>query len=254
MTATKQHAAEIKNTLYYSKKLYNKSQEVIMNISNNSKKTAKPMCLFCGQKVCLIDSSVGLKLVTKSIREGFNNYKLHISKPNVKGRDNASVEMAPYIIRHFIVQAYARESNLVGYNIVSNVPGCVLIKMRQNFPNKVGFYKDVRFNIKGNEQPPVEVLLIESEIALRCIRENAIEGRLNNDRYYQLPHNCTTTNVNNGRMEKRYGSLFVKTFNYLVGTTSSDTILHLTGIQESPVDEFGYVQHSFKKNSNSLAT
>jgi hypothetical protein len=32
-----------------------------------------------------------------------------------------------------------------------------------------------------------------------------------------------------------------------VGSTSSDTILHLTGLQDSPIDEFGYVQHSFKK-------
>jgi hypothetical protein len=32
-----------------------------------------------------------------------------------------------------------------------------------------------------------------------------------------------------------------------VGSTSSDTILHLTGLQDSPIDEFAYVQHSFKK-------
>jgi hypothetical protein len=48
-------------------------------------------------------------------------------------------------------------------------------------------------------------------------------------------------------VERRYGSLFVKTFNYLVGSTSPDTILHLTGIQKSPIDEFGYVQHSLKQ-------
>jgi hypothetical protein len=39
----------------------------------------------------------------------------------------------------------------------------------------------------------------------------------------------------------------VKTFHYSVGSTSSDTILHLTGLQDSLIDEFGYVQHSFKK-------
>jgi hypothetical protein len=48
-------------------------------------------------------------------------------------------------------------------------------------------------------------------------------------------------------MERRYDSLFVKTFHYLVGSTSSDTILHLTGLQDTPIDEFGYAQHSFKK-------
>jgi hypothetical protein len=166
----------------------------------------------------------------------------------MKRADNASVQMSPYIIRHFIVQAYAIESKLVGFNIVSNVPGCLLIKIRQNFPNKSGFYKDCSFNIKGNEQPPVEVLLIEIEIAMRFIRKDAIKVQFDSDRYYQLHHTCTTINAKNGRMERRYGSLFVKTFHYLVGSTSSDTILHLTGLQDSPIDEFGYVQHSFKKD------
>jgi hypothetical protein len=34
----------------------------------------------------------------------------------------------------------------------------------------------------------------------------------------------------------------------MVGSTSSDTILHLIGLQDSPIDEFGYVQNSFKKD------
>jgi hypothetical protein len=50
-----------------------------------------------------------------------------------------------------------------------------LIKIRQNFLNKIGFYKDCSLHIKGNEEPSVEVLLIESEIAMRCIRKDAIE-------------------------------------------------------------------------------
>jgi hypothetical protein len=113
--------------------------------------------------------------------------------------------------------------------------------------NKIGFYKYCSFNIKGNEQPPVEVFLIEGEIAMRCIRKDAIKGQFDNDQYYQLHHTFTTINANNGRMERRYGSLFVKTFHYLVGSTSSDTILHLTGLQDSPIDKFGYVQHCFKE-------
>jgi hypothetical protein len=122
-----------------------------------------------------------------------------------------------------------------------------LIKIQQNFPNNIGSYKDCSFNIKGNEQPPVEVLQIESEIAMRCISKDAVKGQFDSDRYYQLHHTCTTINANNGSMEIRYGSLFVKTFHYLMVSTSSDTILHLTGLQDSPIDEFGYVQHSFKK-------
>jgi hypothetical protein len=203
---------------------------------------------FVGKYICLMNTSLGLKLVTSIIRDGFNNYKLQIVKPNMKREDSASLQMAPYIIRHFIVQAYARESKLVGLNIVTNVPGCVLIKKLQKIPNKIGFYKDCSFNIKGNEQAPVEVLLIQNEIIMRCIRKDAIKGQFDNDRYCQLHHTCTTINTKNGRMKRRYGSLFVKTFHYLVGSTSSDTILHLTGLQDSPIDECGYIRHSFKKD------
>jgi hypothetical protein len=92
------------------------------------------------------------------------------------------------------------------------------------------------------------VLLIENEIAMKCIRKDAIKGHFDSDQYYQLHHTCTTINSKNGRMERQYVSLFVKTFHYLVGSTSSDTILHLTGMQDSPINEFGYVHHSFKKD------
>jgi hypothetical protein len=117
--------------------------------------------------------------------------------------------MGPYSIHHFIIQSYARASNLAGFNIVTNVPGCVLVKIRQNFPNKFCFYKECWFNIRGDGKPPVEVLLIESEIAMRCIRKTTIKGQLESYRYYQYHNTCKTVNVNNGRMDRRYGSLFV---------------------------------------------
>jgi hypothetical protein len=85
--------------------------------------------------------------------------------------------MTPYIIWHFISESYSRASKLVGFNIVMNVPVCVLNKIRKTFSKKVGFYKYCRFNIKGNKQPTVEVLFIESEIAMRCIRKNAVIGQ-----------------------------------------------------------------------------
>jgi hypothetical protein len=77
---------------------------------------------------------------------------------------------------------------------------------------------------------------------------DAIKGQFDSDRYYQLHHTCTTINANNDTMERRYGSLIVKRFNYMVGSTSSDTILHLTGLQDSLKYELGYVQHCFKKD------
>jgi hypothetical protein len=94
-------------------------------------------------------------------------------------------------------------TKLVGFNIVTNVTGCILIKIQQHFLNKIGFYKDCSFNIKGNEHPQVEVLLIESEIAMRCIRKNTIEGKFNSDRDYEFHHTCTTSNAKNDRMEIR---------------------------------------------------
>jgi hypothetical protein len=81
-----------------------------------------------------MNTSVGLKLITSHIPDGFNNYKQHKATPKIKGADNASVQMTPYIICHLIIQSYARASNL---NTVTNMPGCVSIKIRQNFPNKI---------------------------------------------------------------------------------------------------------------------
>jgi hypothetical protein len=92
------------------------------------------------------------------------------------------------------------------------------------------------------------VLLIESEIAMRCIRKNYIEGQFYSDRYYQLHNSCTTANFSNGWMERGYGSLCVKTFNYRVGSTSLNTILYLTVLQQLLTDECGHVQHSFKED------
>jgi hypothetical protein len=83
---------------------------------------------------------------------------------------------------------------------------------------------------------------------MSCIMINAVEGQFDSDSYYQLHNSCTTVNVNTGLMERRYGSLFVKAFNYLVGSTPPDTILHLTGLQQLPTDEFRYVQHSLKED------
>jgi hypothetical protein len=173
-----------------------------MNPTKKEKKECASiqMCLHFGKQTCLMNTIVRLKLVTSSICDGFNNYKLHLATPKTKGANNASVQMAPYIICHFIIQSYARASNLVGFNIVTNVPVCVLVKIQQNFHNKIGFYKEYRFSIRGNEQPPVDVLLIGSEIAMRCIRKNASEGQFESDIYYQLHNTCTAVNANTGRM------------------------------------------------------
>jgi hypothetical protein len=55
------------------------------------------------KKTCMLNTSAGLKPVTSIIHDGFNNYKLHIATPKIKGANNASVQMASYIIHHFII-------------------------------------------------------------------------------------------------------------------------------------------------------
>jgi hypothetical protein len=48
----------------------------------------------------------------------------------------------------------------------------------------MGSTKIVVLTSRGGEQPLVEVLLIESEIAMRCIRKGTLKGQFDNDRYY----------------------------------------------------------------------
>jgi hypothetical protein len=81
---------------------------------------------------------------------------------------------------------------------------------------------------------------------LKKADRDAIISQVKNWITYQLHNTCTTFNANNGRIKRRYGTLFVKRFNYLVGLTSPNTILYLTGLQQLPTYEYGYVQHSFK--------
>jgi hypothetical protein len=40
---------------------------------------------------CMMNTSVGLKLVTSSIRDGFNTNKLHIDTPKIKRANNMYV-------------------------------------------------------------------------------------------------------------------------------------------------------------------
>jgi hypothetical protein len=77
------------------------------------------------------------------------------------------------------------------------------------------------------------VLLIESEIAMRCIEKDAIEGQFDSDRYYQLHSTCTKINAKNGRIERQYGNLVGKTFLYSVHIAGQNPAFNrFTGITD----------------------
>jgi hypothetical protein len=82
-------------TNHYHKSENSHEKKNIMEKSSRNTLPPKPMCLFCGENIYLMNTSFGMKIVTPSIRDGFNDYKLHIAKPNMKRADNASVKMAP---------------------------------------------------------------------------------------------------------------------------------------------------------------
>jgi hypothetical protein len=107
------------------------------------------MCLHCGKQTFLMNTSVGLRLVTSSISDGLNTYKLHFATPKTKGANNAFVQMEPYIIHHFIIQSYARASNLVGFNILINILGVFQSISDRTFQKKMFFTKSVGLTSGG---------------------------------------------------------------------------------------------------------
>jgi hypothetical protein len=121
--------------------------------------SAKPICLFCWAKYMPHENkfwTYASPVTSSSILDGFNNYKLHILRR--KGTDimhwfkwHHTLSGIACIVQVYL---YKRIQNLVGFNntFVTNVPGCVWIKIHQNFPNKIiGLYKDCSCNIQGNE-------------------------------------------------------------------------------------------------------
>ena len=169
----------------------------------------KSQCDWCMHRCCVTKSSREKETIEHAIRSGLSNHSIWIAKPdNAEGRNKDDM-MTPYLQRHFIFIDYAKYASYVGCGKVTNLPSCVLEFIRDQVPDKKGLYRGRTLQLFGNISPVREVLLMESERALRCIR-TAHTYATNPTLYYSLPCDCTLQNYNNGYIEKNMEECFVK--------------------------------------------
>jgi hypothetical protein len=133
---------------------------------------------------------------------------------------------------------------------VTNIPSCILELIRDHLPDKKGMYCGRTFQLYGNNTHVREVLLIDIERALRCIRTD-MTNITNICVYYELACNCILQNYNNGYLQKKYGGMYCETFiSYLAKTCSQKAGL-VTSQGNVDVDEEGYMAMMFKKEKHS---
>jgi len=172
----------------------------------------------------------------------YNNWVEHPDNNEQRNKDD---KMVPYLKRHFIVIDYAKSTYLVGSGKVTNIPSCVLEVIRNAVFDEKGIYRGRSFQLYGNSSPVREVLLMESERALRCIRTQMTNKRPNLGVYYELPCDCTLQNYNNGYIEKKYGKMFCETFIAYLARTCSKTVAFVTSHGDVDVDEEGFMVMMF---------
>jgi hypothetical protein len=126
------------------------------------------------------------------------------------------------------------------------MPSCVLELIRDTVHDEKGIYRGRSFQLYGNQIPVREVLLMESERALHCIRTDMINRVTNLGVYYELPCDCTLKNYNNGYIEKKYGKMFCETFIYYLSRTCSKTVGFVTSHGDVEVDEEGFMTMMFE--------
>jgi hypothetical protein len=120
---------------------------------------------------------------------------------------------------------------------VTSLPSCVLEFIRNTIPVKKGIYRGRLFQLCGRQIPIREVLLMESERALRCIRTEMTNKVTNFVVNYELPCDCTLQNYNNGYIEKIYGTMFCETFIAFISRTCSKPVGFVTSHGDVDVDE-----------------
>jgi hypothetical protein len=134
----------------------------------------------------------------------------------------------------------------VGSGKVSNLPSCVLEFIRDIIPDKKVIYRGRSFQLYGNQSPVREVLLMESEGALRCIRTEMTNKVTNLGVYYELPSDCTLQNYNHGYIDKKCGRMFCETFIAFLSRTCSKTVVFVTYHGDVDVDEEGFMTMMFE--------
>jgi hypothetical protein len=114
-----------------------------------------------------------------------------------------SLQIIPYLKRHFIYINYAKSMYHVGSGKVTNLPSCVYEFIRDTIPDEKDIYRGRSFQLYGNQSTAIEVLLMESERALCCIRTEMTNKVTNLGAYYELPCDCTLQNYNKVYIEKK---------------------------------------------------
>jgi hypothetical protein len=154
--------------------------------------------------------------------------------------------MVPYLKRHFIYINYAKSVYYVGSGKLTNIPSCVLEFIQDTVHDKKGIYRGRSFQLYGNRIPVREVLLMESERVLHCIRTEMTNRVTNLGVYYELPCDCTLQNYNNGYIENKYGKMFCETFISYLARTCSKTVGFVTSHGNVEVDEEGFMTMMFE--------
>jgi hypothetical protein len=195
---------------------------------------------------CITSTGTGKETIERSIACGVAEYNELVQKPDNASQRNKENKMVPYLKRHFIYINYAKSVYHVGSGKVTNLPSCVLEFIRDTIPDEKGIYRGRSFQLYGNQIPAREVLLMESERALRCIRTEMKNKVTNLGAYYELPCDCTIQNYNNLYIDKKYGWMFCETFIAFLSRTCSKTAGFVTSHRDMDVDENGFMTMMFK--------
>jgi hypothetical protein len=82
---------------------------------------------------------------------------------------------------------------------------------------------------------------MESECALRCVRNEMTKKITNLGVYYKLPCDCKLQNYNNGYIETQYGRMLCETLIAFLSRTCSKTVGFVTSHGDAEFDEDGFM-------------
>jgi hypothetical protein len=206
----------------------------------------KSSCEWCMGGRCITTTGIGKETIENSIMSGVATYNNWDERPDNSSERNKDDKMVPYLKHHFIYINYAKSVYYVGSGKATHIPSCVLEFIRDTVHDKKGIYRGRSFQLYGNRSPVREVLLMESERALRCIRTEMTNRVTNLGVYYELPCDCTLQNYKNGYIRKKYGKMFCETFIYYLARTCSKTVDFVTSHGEIEVDKESFMTMMFE--------
>jgi hypothetical protein len=119
---------------------------------------------------CITTTGTAKETIEHSIMSGVATYNNWVECPDNASERNKDDKVVPYLKRHFIYINYAKSVYYVGSYRVTNIPSCVFEFIRDTVHDEKGIYRGQSFQLYGNRSPVREVLLVEGEKALRCIR------------------------------------------------------------------------------------